>query len=186
MSNNILFPKDHKHQSFLDVYTELIAELKQNGKYEATYSFRRSDGKIIRVKIVSILDTSNADHHRIISFHKDITKEFEAKEALKKRNIDLQKYIESNIQLEQFAHIASHDLRAPIINHQQFLKTAPGYHSPQTFSQRTGIPGPHSFQWYSNPGIGYRFARVLQNQFPKNKPDSGMYGEIGQQCRRDI
>ena len=38
------------------------------------------------------------------------------------KNAELQKYIESNIQLEQFAHIASHDLRAPLITINSFAK----------------------------------------------------------------
>ena len=41
---------------------------------------------------------------------------------LNNRNSELEKYIESNIQLEQFAHIASHDLRAPIITINSFSK----------------------------------------------------------------
>ncbi|MCB1675745.1 MAG: hypothetical protein KDI01_05615, partial [Halioglobus sp.] len=38
------------------------------------------------------------------------------------KNAELQKYIESNIQLEQFAHVASHDLRAPLITINSFAK----------------------------------------------------------------
>lgn len=39
---------------------------------------------------------------------------------LKDKHDDLEKYIASNTQLEQFAHVASHDLRAPIITIKSF------------------------------------------------------------------
>ena len=42
------------------------------------------------------------------------------KEELNIKNQELEKYIDSNIQLEQFAHVASHDLRAPLITINSF------------------------------------------------------------------
>ena len=41
---------------------------------------------------------------------------------LAQKNQELKRYIDSNIQLEQFAHIASHDLRAPLITINSFSK----------------------------------------------------------------
>jgi len=58
-----------------------------------------------------------------------LNREFEAKNekllkteaVLEKKNQSLESYIESNIQLEQFAHIASHDLRTPLRTISSFI-----------------------------------------------------------------
>lgn len=44
-----------------------------------------------------------------------------SEEVLESKNADLEKYIEMNIQLEQFAHIASHDIKAPLRTISSFI-----------------------------------------------------------------
>ncbi|MEL7219713.1 MAG: ATP-binding protein [Bacteroidota bacterium] len=63
------------------------------------------------------------DKQILIRYYKDITQRMRQEEQieeqllqLNEQNDDLQTYIESNMQLENFAFIASHDLRAPIRN----------------------------------------------------------------------
>ncbi len=50
----------------------------------------------------------------LIAFYKNFKERKRAEKELEKKNAILEKYIESNIQLEQFAHIASHDLKSPL------------------------------------------------------------------------
>ena len=50
----------------------------------------------------------------VIAFYKNFKERKRAEKELEKKNAILEKYIESNIQLEQFAHIASHDLKSPL------------------------------------------------------------------------
>ncbi len=61
----------------------------------------------------------------ILGVTKNITQQKRRQIALNQKNAELQKYIESNMQLENFAHIASHDLREPIrsiVSFSQLLK----------------------------------------------------------------
>lgn len=70
--------------------------------------------------------------NQILGVSTDITERIEAqqameqmRDALSRKNRELEKYIDSNLQLENFAYIASHDLREPlrsIIGYSQLLE----------------------------------------------------------------
>jgi len=82
--------------------------------------------KILWVSVSLPVDTT--DSHSVITFV-EITQQKRTEEALRKseeklytQNKELQKYIESNMQLENFAYIASHDLREPLLTTMGFTR----------------------------------------------------------------
>ena len=107
-----------KEEILSKAYTEILRE----GSYENVLRYRGLDGREFWLRIKTIFDESDSKTPKYISFIKDVTDDYETQIAIKQKNEALQKYIESNIQLEQFAHVASHDLRAPVITIKSFAK----------------------------------------------------------------
>lgn len=82
----------------------------------------RKDKTIIWVAIaVSVVQDTQGSGLYSLATVKDITEKYEAKEKIQEQleifnqqNQKLEQYIDSNVQLENFAYIASHDLKTPL------------------------------------------------------------------------
>lgn len=106
---------------------------KQQAKYIPAEVITDATGRkryLQTVKTPIIEDNGNAN--QILGVSTDITERIETqqameqmRDALSRKNRELEKYIDSNLQLENFAYIASHDLREPlrsIIGYSQLLE----------------------------------------------------------------
>ncbi len=104
-----------KHVSFLcanfdDCYTSLsfpglIEHIKEHGHYSAEGIRRKKDGKCFHVHIsVSLLRNMDGDVIGTVGYSIDISKRKKVESELARSNLDL----------KQFAHLASHDLQEPI------------------------------------------------------------------------
>ena len=95
---------------------EARTHYKKTGKsFRSYYHCRTKTGKI---KIFESAGFPIVDEDGLIesvsSVILDNTELYQAQQDLQRKNEELQSYIASNIQLEQFAHIASHDLKTPL------------------------------------------------------------------------
>ncbi|MGB0932413.1 MAG: GAF domain-containing sensor histidine kinase, partial [Chitinophagales bacterium] len=109
-----------------DLYNYKKALQKLNNKkndYNFEKRYKTKNGELIwgDVSLSIVKKSDNSFRHRVVMIQ-DITEkknaliEIEKKAAeLNEKNKELQKYIDSNMQLENFAYIASHDLREPLL-----------------------------------------------------------------------
>jgi len=68
----------------------------------------------VRVEGVMVSDTSKSKNRKLIAFVRDVTELYETQGRLYQKNEELEDYITSNLQLENFAYLASHDLKTPL------------------------------------------------------------------------
>ena len=99
----------------VDVANQHLLETLKTGR--ATYDFmhKKENGELMHTQNTAVRLPAPADHLAVYIF-RDITARKKAEEALKEKNIELRKYIDSNLQLENFAYVASHDMKEPLRN----------------------------------------------------------------------
>jgi len=112
------------------VARELIIKTIKSGSSQSEYRFEHEEGTFDIVASQKMFEHEGKVF--MVRNFRDITDEIKGKtiineqlQALNEKNDELKVYIESNMQLENFAYIASHDLKAPIrsvISFAQLLK----------------------------------------------------------------
>lgn len=82
---------------------------------------KRKDGVLIPIQIMlNHVETEQGDE--FFAYIRDNSQAIQRETELQKKQKELERYIESNFQLENFAYIASHDLKLPIKNISVFSK----------------------------------------------------------------
>ncbi len=113
---SIVHPDDIERSKFF------FEKLKNEGFYE-NYQGRilKEDGTIIYIEVNSV---GKFDKNGNLIGSRDIvrnlTETVKIQKILEDKNVELERYIESNMQLENFAYLASHDLKAPLDNVRNF------------------------------------------------------------------
>ncbi len=97
----------------------ILNRAKKENQFMFQWTHQLEDGTVLETEVNTMRSPNSP--HIFTSFFKDITQRKKQEEIIQKqlldldiKNKELEEYIESNMQLENFAYIASHDLKAPI------------------------------------------------------------------------
>lgn len=112
---HVLRSKAHRHSTLtLIELAAYVNEARDLGRRQFYTWLARKDGELRRMNVVIVSDMSDQDEHVLIVFARDVTNFYEYRQSLVSKNEELEKYIKSNLQLENFAYLASHDLQTPL------------------------------------------------------------------------
>lgn len=99
----------------VDVATYYLKEALKTGRANYEFMHKKVNGELMYAENTLIRLPAPSDHMAVYIL-RDITEKKKVEEALKEKNLELQKYIDSNLQLENFAYVASHDMKEPLRN----------------------------------------------------------------------
>lgn len=109
-------------------FAQVVKKTKKRGTYETEWVFSAKNGDELVCEMIAFL-LPQGTSCQIMFVIKDITERKEQEKIIKEnvvtlnlKNAELTKYIESNIQLENFAAIASHDMQAPLRTIQSYTQ----------------------------------------------------------------
>ena len=102
---------------------EILKKVFKGESISSEKSYNDENGKriILQINYIPAYDL----HNNIIGayvYAQNITKLKENEQAIEEKNVELERYIQSNLQLENFAYLASHDLRSPLNNVLNFTR----------------------------------------------------------------
>lgn len=102
-------------QNSIDVTTRYLKKILYSGRASYEFVHRKENGELIHTLNTAVRLPEPSSHLAVYIF-RDITEQKKSEDAIKEKNIELQKYIDSNLQLENFAYVASHDMKEPLRN----------------------------------------------------------------------
>ncbi|MFK7773402.1 MAG: PAS domain S-box protein [Saprospiraceae bacterium] len=109
-------------------FIQVVKKTKKRGTYETEWIFSAKNGEELVCEMIAFL-LPQGTSCQIMFVIKDITDRKDQDKIIKEnvvtlnlKNAELTKYIESNVQLENFASIASHDMQAPLRTIQSYTQ----------------------------------------------------------------